>query len=222
MTLSQIIMFIDLEILEKKQKYEQCLKIIGSLSHNFSESNIVYLSHRIAKQIFRNAFGLESLNDDNLVIDIKKERLGISLKTFEYCKNKTFQTIDKFNNEVYLYQHLSPLDLISKISELRNKKISFTSKDQNVIDLIYHCILRDIGKIKIFEESIDRIDLTNICIIKTENNCIVFEDGKHQYLFSLSKSILKKIFVAESILYEFDVEILTYPFEHLTNLFYKN
>ncbi len=176
-------MFIDSETLERQQKYEQCLKIIGSLSHNFCESDIVYLSHRIAKQIFKNSFGLKSLNDENLVIDVKKESLGIALKTFHCGNNKTFQTIDKFSYQNYSYQDLSPIDLIIKISTLRNEKINYTKNTHGVIKLIYHCILRDVAKFKIFEESLEKIDIVNISLIENNNSCIIFEDGKHQYSF---------------------------------------
>jgi len=215
-------MFIDSQTLEIQQKYEQCLKIIGSLSRNFCESDIVYISHRIAKQIFKNSFGLKSLNDDNLVIDVKKESLGIALKTFHCANNKTFQTIDKFSPHKYPYQDLCPLDLIIKISKLRNEKINFTKNTHGVKKIIYHCILRDIGKFKIFEESLDRIDIENINLIKNNNNSILFEDAQHQYSFLLSKGILKKRFVTELTLIEIDIEILTYPFEYLTDLLSQN
>lgn len=45
-----------------KEKYQQFLSIVGSLSNLFSDSNVPYLYYRIAEKIFCRAFNAEDLS----------------------------------------------------------------------------------------------------------------------------------------------------------------
>lgn len=194
-----------------KKKYQQFLGIVGSLSNLFSDSNVPYLYYRIAEKIFCRAFDAKDLSRSDVSADAKKDNLGIGLKTFLAGNNKTFQKVAEFNADRNLYSNLSTKELIEKVAQLRNNRIDFTENTHNLKKLIYHCVLRDKGKFKIFEEQMDRVDIENIKNIKANKSSIVFSDGIHDYSFLLSKSTLTKRFETKNILFEFDVDILQDP-----------
>lgn len=194
-----------------REQYRQFLNIVGSLSQLFSDSNVPYLHYRIAEKIFCRAFNAEDLSRSDVSADAKKADLGIGLKTFLAGNNNTFQKIAEFNADRNLYTNLGATELITKVSQLRNNRLDFTENAHGLEKLIYHCVLRDKGKLKIFEEQMDRVDLKNIKNIKPNKSSIVFNDGIHDYSFLLSKSTLTKRFKTKSILFEFDVDILEDP-----------
>ncbi len=204
-----------------QEQYQQFLCIVGSLSNLFSDSNVPYLYYRIAEKIFCRAFGAEDLSRSDVSADAKKDNLGIGLKTFLAGNNKTLQKVAEFNADRNLYTNLSPKELIEKVSQLRNNRIDFTENAHNLEKSIYHCVLRDEGKFKIFEEAMDRVDIENIRNIKANKSSIVFDDGIHDYSFLLSKSTLTKRFKTENILFEFDVDILEDPLIELQKCLVK-
>jgi hypothetical protein len=195
----------------QQEKYQQFLSTVGSLSNLFSDSNSPYLYYRIAEKIFCRAFEVEDLSRSDVSADAKKGTLGIGLKTFLAGNNKTFQKVAEFNADRNLYANLSPEELIKKVSELRNNRIDFTENAYNLEKSIYHCVLRDEGKFKIFEEQMDKVDIGKIRDIKVNKSSIIFNDGNHDYSFLLSKSTLTKRFKTENILFEFNVDILQDP-----------
>lgn len=206
---------------QNKKQYEHFLKIVGSLSNLFSDSNIPYLYYRVAEKIFCRTFNAEDLSRSDVSADAKKGTLGIGLKTFLSSNNKTFQKVAEFNADRNLYTNLCPKDLIKKISELRNNRIDFTEKIHSLESSIYHCILREKSKFKIFEERMDKVNIQNIRNIKPNKNSIVFDDGVHEYSFLLSKNTLTKRFKTKHIVYEFDIDIMTDPLIELQKCFNK-
>ena len=55
-------MFFNAQEKYQKDEYEKFLKIVGSLSNLFSESQIPYLYYRVAEKIFCKAFDAEDLS----------------------------------------------------------------------------------------------------------------------------------------------------------------
>lgn len=204
-----------------KEQYQDFLKIVGSLSNLFSDSNVPYLYYRIAEKIFCRAFNAEDLSRSDVSADAKKDLLGIGLKTFLRGNNRTFQKVAEFNTDRKLYTNLSPKDLITKVSELRNNRITFTEKLHAIDNSIYHCIVRDSGVFKIFEEKMDKVSIENISNIKANKSSIVFDDGIHEYSFLLSKSTLTKRFNTEKFVFEFEVDILQDPLLELQKCLHK-
>ena len=196
---------------DETQKYIEYLRLVGCLSNLFSESKVPYLYYRVAEKIFCEAFHAEDLSRSDVSADAKKDSLGIGLKTFIAGNNKTLQKVAEFNADRNLYAKLEPKSLISKVSELRNNRIDFTEKTHNLESSIYHCVLRDSGTFKIFEEQMDKINIRNIRNIKAEKSSITFNDGIHEYSFLLSKSTLTKRFKTDNILLDFDVDMLEDP-----------
>lgn len=211
-------MFFNNQTEKQRQEYQDFLKIAGCLSNMFSDSKIPYLYYRIAEKVFCRAFEADDLSRSDLSADAKKELLGIGLKTFLVGNNKSFQKVAEFNSDRPLYTDLETQQLIKKVAELRNARIEFTENTHGLEKSIYHCVVRDSGKFKIFEEPMDKVDIPNIHITKKNKNSIVFEDGKNEYSFLLSKSTLTKRFETNQIIYEFDVDILEDPLFELNEL----
>jgi len=205
-----------------KEQYQDFLKIVGSLSNLFSDSNVPYLYYRIAEKIFCRAFDAEDLSRSDVSADAKKDLLGIGLKTFLRKNNRTYQKVAEFNADRKLYADLSPKKLITKVSELRNNRINFTEKLHAIDNSMYHCIVRDKGIFKIFEEKMDKISIENITNVKANKSSIVFDDGIHEYSFLLSKSTLTKRFKTVSFVFEFEVDILQDPLLELQKCLHKN
>ncbi len=212
-------MFLQNQSKQQKQEYQNFLRIVGSLSNLFSDSPAPYLHYRIAEKIFCRAFEAEDLSRSDVSADAKKKDLGIGLKTFLSGNYKTFQKVAEFNNDRPLYHNLKPDKLILKVAELRNARIEFTENAYGLKNSIYHCVLREKEKFLIFEEPMDKVDIANIKKIKKNKSSVVFNDGKNEYSFLLSKSTLTKRFTTKPIIYDFDIEILEDPFKELRKLF---
>jgi len=203
---------------EQKVEYEKFLRTVGCLSNLFSDSDVPYLYYRVAEKMFCRAFEADDLSRSDVSADAKKAKIGIGLKTFLANNNNTLQKVAEFNGDRESYFKLKPEKLVKKIAELRNARIDFTENLHGLEGSIYHCVLRESGKFKIFEESMDRVDIDNIKIVKVNKGSIVFKDGINEYSFLLSKSTLQKRFVTDEACYEFDVEILKDPIQDLAKL----
>ena len=214
-------MFYSSQLKANQSDYQKFLKIVGSLSNLFSDSEIPYLYYRVAEKIFCRAFEADDLSRSDVSADAKKDFTGIGLKTFLTGNNRTFQKIAEFNRDRDSYVNLSPKNLIRKISELRNARIQFTEDTFELNQSIYHCILRDSAIFKIFEEPMNKIDIENITGLKKNKNSIAFNDGIHEYSFLLSKSTLTKRFEINKTEFEFDVEIIKDPLTALQKLLIK-
>ncbi len=199
----------------QREEYQEYLKLVGYLSNLFTDSKTPYLYYRIAEKIFCKAFNADDLSRGDVSFDAKKDKLGIGLKTFLVGNDKSFQKVAEFGKDKNLYENLTPENLVYKISELRNTRINFTNNLFNLEDAIYHCIVRDTGKFKIYEESMDLIDINKLNKIKKNKSSITFNDTIHDYSFSLSKSTLNKRFLTEQTLYEFPIDVLGNPLEEL-------
>lgn len=211
-------MFFETQTKQQRQEYQDFLRIAGCLSNLFSDSEIPYLYYRVAEKVFCRAFEAEDLSRSDVSADAKKDILGIGLKTFLVGNSKSFQKVAEFNSDRPLYATLETQELVRKVAELRNARIEFTENTHGLENSIYHCVVRDSGKFKIFEEPMDKVDIGKIRITKKNRNSIVFEDGKNEYSFLLSKSTLTKRFVTDPIIYEFDVDILEDPLFELNKI----
>jgi len=211
-------MFYDLQTKEQKDRYRDYLQIIGSLSNLFSSSDIPYLYYRIAEKMFCKAFEAKDLSRGDVSFDAQKGSLGIGLKTFLRGNNKSIQKIAEFNKDRLLYNDLSNIDKIKKISELRNARINFTNNLYNIDNSIYHCVVRDKGNFFIYEEDTNKIDINSISNVKFNKSSIFFNDGLYEYSFSLSKSTLMKRFNTDSFVDSFKVDILDEPLDALFSL----
>lgn len=215
-------MFFNQQSSNQQKNYQDFLKIVGSLSNLYSNSTTPYLYYRIAEKLFCKAFEADDLSRSDVSADAKKDNTGIGLKTFLAGNNRTFQKVAEFNKDRDSYINLSNAKLIKKVSELRNTRIQFTERNYQINNAIYHCVLREEGKFKIFESSMDEVHINAIKDIEKKKNTITFNDDVNEYSFSLSKSTLSKRFTTNLILKEFDVDILNDPLLTLKDCFIQN
>lgn len=191
--------------------YLENLKIVGSISALFSDSDIPMLYYRATENLYCDAFGAQNLSRSDVTADAKYNNYGIGIKTFLENNKKTYQKVAEFNSHQSQYVSLEPLEKINKIAELRNKRIQFTMDAFDIDTMIYHCIVRNNGGFHLFEESMDFININKIKLTKISNNTIAFEDGIHNYRFNTSKSTLYKQFFTNNYFASINVEIAVNP-----------
>lgn len=197
---------------EKREYYERMLRIVGSLSRLFSESNIPYLDSRIAENLYCKSFDAENKSRDDNSIDAVYNKIGIGIKTFQ---GNGAQKVAEFNKEVLEIASLASLEKAKKIAELRNKRIEFTKRKYAVDHLQYHCIRREIGKMIICECPMDTVDINKIKVLQSTGKTIKFVDGRGEYFFNVSKSVLLMKFPKQGVVLEIAVKILDDPFNIL-------
>lgn len=140
-------MFFNFQDKELQNKYFELLKIVGSLSNLFAESNVPYLYYRAAENIFCKSFNADNLSRSDCSADARKSNIGIGLKTFLNNNGRTFQKIAEFNKERSKYSSKNEVEnLILEVSKLRNKRIESTKVIHGVSDMIYHCVAREAKK----------------------------------------------------------------------------
>lgn len=205
-----------------QQDYIKMLQILGSLSNLFSDSKTPYLYYRVHENLFCDVFNAKNLSRGDISFDASKDGIGIGLKTFLNGNGKTFQKVAEFNSDSDILRNLSSdEEIIFKVSELRNKRIKITKNITNVKDAVYHLITREEGSMRIVETPMDLVDINSIRIPKEQaKNTIRFSDKYNEYSFSLSKNTLLKRFDTSdnNLIINFDVEILTNPFDLLKQL----
>lgn len=209
------------ESCNKKKEYIENLKIIGSLSNLFSESESPFLYYRIMEKIFSKVFDCDDLSRSDITIDVRKGKLGIGLKTFLHHKNGSFQKIAEFNKVSHLFRHINEdLKLIQAVSYYRNKRLDFAVNSQGLSETIYHVITRDTHKMYLYEEDMTYINLEKITIDKVRANTILFNDGINSYSFSKSKNTLMMKFLpkGENLVEEINVDIYDDPLSILKNI----
>ena len=212
-------MFIESQTKERRDYYERLLKAVGSLSKLFSESPEPYIAYRVAENLFCKAFEAENLSRSDASADASKNRIGFGIKTFLHKNGKSFEKIAEFNSDHALFRALGAKKKISKIAELRNKRIETTKRIFGLEKIIYHCITRQVGKILVYETPAHLIKIDEVNNLKVNANTIQFSDPSAEYSFNVAKSTLYKRFVTpENVLLEVPVQILDDPFDRIEKL----
>lgn len=216
-------MFYDKQPVEKRNSYKGMLKIIGSLSRIFSESDVPYLYYRAHENIFSKYFDLvnNSRSDDSADAYSIEEKIGIGLKTWVGQDNQKIAEFGKLRPQ---YKDLKGIELINRIAEYRNERIRVTRNAHGLDTMLYHIVKRVSGAMYIYEAAFDPIDIPNIKLDleRGNDNSIYFSDGKHTYHFSLSKNTLYMNFDDMEELDRFSVEIIADPYEVLSELLLKD
>jgi hypothetical protein len=210
-------MFYENQPVAQREQYKKMLSIVGNLSALFSESDSPYLHYRAHENIFCKYFVAENLARRDCSADAKKDRIGIGLKTWV---GNDDQKVAEFGQLRETYQNLTGYELARKISEYRNERVRVTKNMYDIDEMLYHIVKRVPGSMKIIEHAFDSIDLDNISIIEGRGNVnnTYFTDGNHTYHFSTSKNTLYMIFDDMQVLDEFEVEIITDPYNYLMSM----
>ncbi|MBU5270131.1 restriction endonuclease PLD domain-containing protein [Clostridium cochlearium] len=215
-------MFTNIQGEEVMKKYQNTLKLMGSLSNLFSESSSPYLGYRAVENIFCKVFNAENLSRSDCSADASKDKIGIGIKTFLNGNGKTLQKIAEFNSDLELYRDKNPKEIIKTVSRLRNERLEATKRIHGLEQLIYHCVVRDVERIMVFECPMDKIDVDKIKNIKIKEHVLSFEDNKNEYSFNMSKSTLYKRFITKNIILDFKVNIIEDPYIYLENILLEN
>jgi len=192
--------------------YRDSLSKLGALSNLFSESDIPYLHYRTTEYLYCRIFGAENLSRSDIAIDAKIGNIGVGVKTFTYSGLSSTEKIAEFNKKMSLFSGSDPLERIIAVSSLRNDRIDFVARTYGIEKNIYHCIGRSKGRVFVFEVPMDRIDIESIKILSVKGNVTSFKDTHANYSFNMSKSTLYKVFTADNLLVDTEVEIYDDPF----------
>jgi hypothetical protein len=215
---AMIKMFLDKQNTLLQNQYKSILGATGAISNLFSDSVSPYLNYRSTENIFCKVFDAENLSRSDCSADAKKGNLGFGIKTFLNVNGKTIQKVAEFNSDSKLFANKLPKEIVIIVSNLRNARIKATMRIHGLDKLIYHCIVREPGKIKVFECNMDEINIKKIKNIIQNKNTITFEDDMNEYTFNISKSTLYKRFITTDVLMQIDVDILVNPYEFLLQL----
>ncbi len=214
-------MFYEKQPLKQQNNYKYMLKVMGSLSNLFSESNQPYLYYRCHENIFCKYFEAQNLSREDSSADAQKGKIGIGLKTWVGADNQKIAEFNKLKEE---YMNLQPYEMICKIASYRNERIRITQNLHGIDEMIYHIVKRVPNAMQIYEYAFEMIDIDNIKIDSKKSSAtnIYFQDGKHEYHFNISKSTLYMIFKNMILLDSFNVDILEDPYQYLENIAKKN
>lgn len=207
-------MFYNNQTEEEKNNYKNMLSIIGSLSNLFSDSKSPMLYYRAHENCFCKYFNANNLARHDCSADASKNGFGIGLKTWVGSNNQKVAEFGKLKKEL---DKLTDDELIIKVAEYRNSRISTTMKMYGLNKMIYHVIIRTENKMSIDECPFDFIDIPNIKRLKNKDgeNTRYFTDGKNTYNFNKAKTTLYMVFDNLIHLDEIPVSILDDPFEAL-------
>ncbi|WP_035765061.1 restriction endonuclease PLD domain-containing protein [Butyrivibrio sp. NC2002] len=200
--------------------YKRYLRIAGMLSRMSSESNCPYINSRVAENIFCLATGAENLGREDCSVDAKKDQIGVGVKTFLEGNDYSSQKIAEFNKDSGRFRGLTEDRIVEEVCKLRNERLRVTKDIHNLNEMIYHCVVRGEGYIKICEFDMDFISVETLRDIKLKSNSrvIAFSDGLHEYSFNLSKNTLYMNFDTSNPELMFNVSILDNPFDALLSL----
>ena len=210
-------MFYENQSERQKLEYKNMLSIIGKLTRLFSDSDSPYLPYRVQENVFCKYFQADNISRSDCSADAKKNNIGIGLKTWVGSDD---QKVAEFNRLRTTFAGLTGLELVRRISVLRNERIRVTKNLHGLTEMVYHIVKRIPGQMQICEHSFDFIDIENIRLLddRSSDNNIYFADGNHVYHFSLSKNTLYMIFENLEILDTFGVDILEDPYTCLSNI----
>lgn len=202
--------------------YIESIKLISSLSKLFSENDTPYLHYRIMENIFCSCFMADNLSRSDTAYDAKIGTLGIGLKTFVCDNNYSMQKIAEFNKESKFLNNIKDKkdikNLAINISNFRNARIQLANDLYDIKSGEYHIIARKKNKLIFFETNYDKIDISNIKNIKDNKASLAFDDGKNEYSFNYSKSVLQRKFYIPNNYCEINIDILDNPLDILIRL----
>lgn len=213
-----MIMFLEQQPKEQRDHYAKLLNAAGAISNLFSESFEPYLVPRITENLFCKAFDAENLSRSDVSADAMKNGIGFGIKTFLKKNGRSLEKVAEFNGDHSLYSSLPLVEKVKKIAQLRNERLETTKRIYGLREIIYHCVVRETGKIFVYETPCPLIDIENIKDITETSSAIQFSDPSAEYSFNISKSTLYKRFITENILLEIPVRIISDPFSEIEKI----
>jgi hypothetical protein len=211
-------MFLREQSKDQVDYYKNALKSMGSLSRLFSDSDTPYLYYRVAENLFCKSFKANNLSRSDVAVDASLNNVGIGLKTFLKTAQSKFEKVAEFNTHSATIRNLTPEQQVLEICRLRNERLGTSQSIYGLTDLIYHCVVREKGKMSFIELPMYSIDMGSVRITETSDKSLKFRDKDEEYSFNLSKSTLFKRFMVDEPIDSVVVEILEDPFIILEDL----
>lgn len=207
---------------KSNKEYFSMLKLMAGLSRLFSESEIPYLDYRLAENLFCKYY--RAINDARActAYDARLNSLGIGVKTFILDKgDSSLEKIAEFNKLKVELDKYSGIRLARKLGQFRNERMERSNVAYGLKQSQYHIVGRKKALLRIFNSPYELVDVNNIRLTKDDATSISFEDGKNEYLFNRSKTVLMKRFVLPPEYKDVSVNIIDDPLTFLGNLFLK-
>ena len=198
---------------ELRIDYSSKLRSAGMISGLFADNSVPFIQSRMAERMFCQCFNAEDRARDDTSADATLGRVGIGIKTFINGNGKSLQKVAEFDSDSNLFRNELPANMIRIVAELRNERIEAAKRMYGLDEMIYHCVVREEGRIMVFECPMDEIDISHIrnVRINKQHTAITFNDGLNDYSFNISKSTLSKRFITENILVDVRVDIIEDP-----------
>ncbi|MBQ9792438.1 MAG: NgoFVII family restriction endonuclease, partial [Clostridia bacterium] len=132
-------MFYENQSERQKLEYKNMLSIIGKLTRLFSDSDSPYLPYRVQENVFCKYFQADNISRSDCSADAKKNNIGIGLKTWVGSDD---QKVAEFNRLRTTFAGLTGLELVRRISVLRNERIRVTKNLHGLTEMVYHIVKR--------------------------------------------------------------------------------
>jgi len=215
--------------LEQQNEYVHFLKVFGALSGLFKDHSAgdnarkPFLHYRNHEQLYARTFDVIDLTRKDSAFDVvfadETQRVGIGLKTWIHTNDFTYQKVAEFNKDAPELIH--PLiaqgnakEVVKKVAELRNERISLDKRLYKTDQEIYHYVTRDDDYMYINEATYDYIDIENIEVTKETKTTYHFTDQQNNYRYYNSKSVLLEEFDASK-----DKRLVSIPIEQYEDPF---
>ena len=198
--------------------YFEMLRLMASLSRLFSESATPYLDYRLTENLFCKYYEAQNDARSCTAYDARLSSLGIGIKTFGIKTGTSLEKIAEFNKLRPKLAGLKGIDLARQIAIFRNERMMFANNTYNVFESQYHIVGRQDGLLKVFNTPYEMVNVDAICDVVEKDASISFNDGKNEYSFNKSKSVLQKKFYLPKDFVDVPIEILEEPLELLSQL----
>lgn len=203
---------------QNNDDYFKSLQIIASLSRLFSKSDIPYLDYRVVENMFCRFYNAVNDARSCMAYDARLGCLGIGIKTFILKNDASVEKIAEFNKLRPELAGLQGKDLAVKLGEFRNDRMEFADNTYSVSLSKYHIVGRNSGSLRIFNTEYERVDIDNIHNVRTSQSGITFDDGRNEYYFNVSKSVLQKRFYTPHDYKDIPITIIDDPLEYIVSL----
>lgn len=201
------------------ESYFKMLSLMGRLSRLFSESETPYIHYRVTENLFCKYFNADNLSRTDTAYDAKLNGIGVGIKTFTFNSGTSTEKIAEFNSLSNELKQYNGYELAYKLGEFRNNRMNLANDLYNITTQIYHIIGRVNNGLQIFNSPYELVNLDEISVLSDNRASLIFKDGRHEYNFNRSKSVLMKKFHLPKDFRTVPVEILDDPYNLLEELF---
>lgn len=184
---------------KENKTYFEALSRMASLTKLFNNYRVPKLDYQFCENCFCKWYNFNNISVGSSSFDTEKDGLGVGNKTYQYNGNTTLEKVSEFNKIAPELRGLSNIEIVCKISTLKNERFLKDAEKFKIEKAIYHHVARrekkGIKELLIFNSDYSLIDISNIIITKNTDKKIIFNDGKNEFNFVFSKSTLYQRFI---------------------------